>query len=543
MSLRSVWRNIPLQHEHDWQRSELLRRLPETASCADGQVLSLFQYLSESPQRYYSREAQRGYLGFLFDLTSSRPLELKAYLDEHLARISSAHLFLSEINVEDWHETSEGFDDYDTLRFLDRQVHPAYLRLVEGVLYPFIHNVAWFQRTSRGAGTDGLDLFNAVQELSGTAYEPLVGAYRHIVRNGIAHGGVAFGRNEVEYTDKKGNSETLATTEVIRLLDDLVDICNGIALASRIFFLSRPASSREPPRAVLLEELCAETESPWWRVEGAVQSTVPQGSQLILYARPSTRDSLKVQYYCFLTAVLCEYLAPGYDRYFFSLRSQVALPGFAAFDGRRLAAVREAGPTSESDYQGVLEEDGLFFAPHVQLPRLFGKVDSLFRIFLSVGRAALRSARLTAGHPELKVRRAQLHRNGLRTVLNGTVLFETQTGSPEPEEILQNLRNILRQATRSARRRTRGLRWLPLGWVRIGVVQRDYRVRRLKAFGLHEDLVCTVQISRISRIKAPDILGSTVEQRGRYRVAWNRAWLEKTANKSIERADESASQD
>ena len=57
---------------------------------------------------------------------------------------------------------------------------------------------------------------------------------------------------------------------------------------------------------------------------------------------------------------LCEYLAPGYDRYFFSLRSQVALPGFAAFDGRRLAAVREAGPTSESDYQGVLEEDGLF---------------------------------------------------------------------------------------------------------------------------------------------------------------------------------------
>jgi hypothetical protein len=543
MSVRTVWRNIPAQLEHDWKRSELLRRLPDTASCADGQVLSLFQYLSESPQKYYSRQAQQIYLAFLSDLTSGRPAELKAYLDDHLPRISSAHFFLGEINAEPWHETSEGFDDYDTLRFLDRRVHPAYLRLVEGVLYSLIHNAAWFQRTSRSAGTDGLDIFNAVQELIGTTFEPLVKPYRNVVRNGIAHGGVAFGRNEVEYTDKKGNSETLATTEVIRLFDDLVDICNGVALASRIFFLSRPASSREPPRAVLLDELRAETESPWWRVEGAVPSTVPQGSQLILYARPNTRDALKVQYYSFLTAVLCEHLAPGYDRYFLSLRSQVALPGFAAFDGRALAAIRVAGPTSENDYQGVLEKGGLLFAPRVRLPRLLGKVDSLFRIFLSVGRAALRSARLTAGRPVLEVRRAQLHRNGLRTVLNGTVLFETQTGSPEPKEILENLHGILRQSTRSARRKARCLRWLPLGWARIAVVQRDYRARRLLSFGLHEDLVCTVQISRISRINAPDILDSTVEQHGKYRVAWNRGWLEKTANKSTERADESASQD
>jgi hypothetical protein len=71
------------------------------------------------------------------------------------------------------------------------------------------------------------------------------------------------------------------------------------------------------------------------------------------------------------------------------------------------------------------------------------------------------------------------------------------------------------------------LRYLPLGYARVNIFQKDYRRRRLVNFGLAEDLIGTVQIKRIRRIKAPDIFGSTVEKCGRVRIAWNHRWLEK----------------
>jgi hypothetical protein len=58
------------------------------------------------------------------------------------------------------------------------------------------------------------------------------------------------------------------------------------------------------------------------------------------------------------------------------------------------------------------------------------------------------------------------------------------------------------------------------------VYRKDYRARRLKSFGLGSDLVCTVRFQRMSRIRSPDILGSTVESAGRWRVAWNKSWLD-----------------
>ena len=51
-------------------------------------------------------------------------------------------------------------------------------------------------------------------------------------------------------------------------------------------------------------------------------------------------------------------------------------------------------------------------------------------------------------------------------------------------------------------------------------------VAECQGFGLGEDLVCTVQIHRTRRIKSLDIMGSTIEMIGKWRVAWNKAWLD-----------------
>ncbi len=69
-------------------------------------------------------------------------------------------------------------------------------------------------------------------------------------------------------------------------------------------------------------------------------------------------------------------------------------------------------------------------------------------------------------------------------------------------------------------------RYLPVGYARVSVFSTDFRQRTLINFGLGAELVCTLQLRRIRRIQSPDLMGSTVENSGSWRVAWNQAWLE-----------------
>jgi hypothetical protein len=65
-----------------------------------------------------------------------------------------------------------------------------------------------------------------------------------------------------------------------------------------------------------------------------------------------------------------------------------------------------------------------------------------------------------------------------------------------------------------------------LGYARVAIFSSDFRRRRLSSFGLNPELVCTVQLQRIRRIKSPDIMGATIETSGKWRIAWNRAWID-----------------
>lgn len=528
MSVRAVWRNIPLEGLHRQWRESLLESLPILHSSSNEDYLSLYRFIGSSPEKFYSQPVAELFLDFLENTLRAQRAELSSYLTDNHERLNQAYYFLKEVNAAEWHEEIDSVDDFERLRFIDKHVHPTYLRVLEAVFLPFVHMVAWFSRVNRGAGTDGLDLYNACNELAGTLYEPLCAPYHHLVRNGIGHGGVLFGNNEIRYTDKKGNTDTILVSEVIRLVDDLLDTCNGLSLASRLFFLSSRSSDIRAPEQILLEELFVETESPWWSIEGTVRSMVPQGSQLIIYARPKSSDSMKIHFYTFLSAALAEYYTPGYDRYFFSLRSKGALPGFAAFDGEELARIGKSQPTAIGDYRTALESDLLFYRPRWRLPRIFGSIGSFWNIALINIRLFRETYRKQFSEATPQVRIAKIHRNGAWSVLNGAVVLSSLEGLATPESRVRVFRKVVSSALREARRqcpRTTVLRYLPLGWARISVLQRDYRKRRIESFGLTSDLICTVQVSRLSRIKAPDIFFSTIENYGRYRVAWNREWV------------------
>lgn len=528
--MSDILSNALMKELHSRRRTLLINRFPILLHCPHNNYLSLFNYIERMPECFFSEEIFQKYLTWLESQHKSNSLGLKNYLAENEDEFNKAFLFLGEINRYTWHDSFEEIDDYESIRFIDQQIHPVYLRLIEAIFYPFTRLLAFFSRIDRGEGTDGLDIFNAVEEIKNTNFSGLGDLYKNTVRNGIAHGGITYIEKEIRYRDKKGNEEILSNYLIIRLVDDLIDVCNSIALALKIFIFSHLSDGYILPRQILLEQLQAETDTPWWHIVGCAPSRFASQSQLIIYARPNSRDYSKVLYSTFLSGILAEYFAPGYDRYFFSLRSRKALPGWAAFDGRKLLELRNKSSKSLTDYQGALENNLVFYSPKPRLPRFLGMLDTFIQSFRIHWPLVLLGMREELGWPDIRVRMSRIHRAGWGSVLNGAVVIAATRESHGQDLVRTNCGRIIRAVLSDARRDISlmdAARYLPLRYARISIFRQNYRKRRLRSFGLGADLVATVQVKRATRIKTPDIYGSQIETRGRYRIAWNGNWLAK----------------
>jgi len=529
-AIDSIVENPMLQESHARQRAALIKRFPELSLCSHKYFLSLEKYFNGIPQKFYAEAVYVEYLAWMKDRDRNARSQLQAYLSEHSAEIDRSLLHLEEINRYTWHDSLQKQDDgYEIVRFIDQRVHPTYLRLVEAVFCPFLRMVAHFSRVDRGKGTEGLDVWSIIQEIQGRCFDEALRPYRHIVRNGIGHGGVAYLERAIRYRDKKGTEETLRTSEVLRICDDLLDVCNALALGLSIFLLARQVEKYELPKQLLIEELSAETRSPWWEIVGCVPTQFSGGTQLIVYARPQTSDYRKVQMSTFHSGVLAEQFAPGFDRYFFSIRAKRSWPGWAAFDGKKLQKCREGRHPTLADYEDVIENKLIFYVPWFRVPIIISYFETLLIAFKIHFPQALSDVRERFGIADINVRNTDIHRNSWGCVLNADVYISTSAEAVDQDTIRKSCRHIVSEALSRARQpisRLNAIRYLPLGFARIAVFRKNYRKRRLSNFGLGKNLICTVQVQRISRIQSPDILGSTIEKHGKYRIAWNRAWID-----------------
>lgn len=531
-ALRNILENPLLRNIHTRKRTDIKEKFPELEKCPHDRFLSIHKYIKRSPQRFYSQSVYKKFIEWLDDRNRTSQAVFQQYLFEHDAELNRSFLHLEEVNNLDWHDFFEKLDDFELIRFIDQQIHPTYLRLTEAVFAPFCRIVAYFSRVDRGRGTDGLDLFPIVEELERTSLSDVVSPYRHIVRNAIAHGGITYLQNEILYRDKKGNEEKHSDADIVRTFDDLLDTCNALALALSLFLLVNQPHGYSLPQELLLDELKEETKAPWWEIVGCTPSKFTGLNQLIIYARPSTADYGKVQISTFQTGVLAESFAPGYDRYFFSIRSSSSYPGWAAFNGKKLHDLRNKQNAALEDYKGTIENDLIFYVPRTKIPKFVARIQNIilsFKLNMPIAIAGMRSQ---LGLPGIYVREANIHRNAWGSVLTGSVFMESPDGSLTQDLIRRFRRRIVRKALSVARKKTSIYKishFLPLGFARISVFCKDYRRRRLSGYGLGRHLVCTVQVKRIQRIRSPDIIGSTIEQLGSYRIAWNRAWLEESA--------------
>lgn len=531
-NLRNILENPLLRNTHARKRTDINEKFPELAQCSHDRFLSIHKYIERSPQRFYSQSVYKTSMEWLEDRNRTSQAAFQQYLSEHDAELNRTFLHLEEVNNSNWHDFFEKLDDFELIRFIDQQIHPSYLRLTEAVFTPLCRIVAYFSRLDRGKGTDGLDLWPIVGELTNTNLCEVVNPYKHIVRNAIAHGGITYLQNEILYRDKKGNEEKYSDTDIVRTFDDLLDTCNALALALSLFLLVHQPNGYGLPQQLLLEELKEETKTPWWEVVGCTPSKFTGLNQLIIYARPSTADYGKVQISTFQTGVLAESFAPGYDRYFFSIRSSSSWPGWAAFDGKKLHYLRNKQDAILEDYKGTIQDDLIFYVPRIKTPRFIARIQNIMLSFKLNMPIAISAMKRQHGWPEIHVREANIHRNAWGVVLKASIFIEFHDSAITQDLIRKFRRKIVRKALSDARNKTpiyKISRFLPLGFTRISVFCKDYRRRRLSGFGLGRHLVCTIQVKRIQRIRSPDIMGSTIEQLGGYRIAWNRAWMEESA--------------
>ncbi len=305
----------------------------------------------------------------------------------------------------------------------------------------------------------------------------------------------------------------------MKFCDDLVDDCNGLAAALAVFYVRHRGDGYPIPEELLLQELREETATPWWAIEGTIRSRVPAGNQLLVYARTRSADFPTIQFSAIQTGILTEAFAPGYERYFVSIRGGTSGKGWAAFHGERLRDHRAAADDL-TKYTDVLES--IAFLPLKNRPPWMRRIWNMYQAFRINWPYARRDWYAARGIPEIVPRVATVHRNGWRSVLNGSVVMPHLS----PPQIRRFRRRIIDAALSIATANTHIAGHIPLGFAQISVFCRDYRARRLASYGLGPDLVCT-RYQTISRIRSLDIMGSTVEVAGAWRIAWNRAWLER----------------
>ena len=513
---------------NDYRRTQIIKKIPELALCSHEFFLSIDKYLNHLPEKYFDKKIYCDMFAWLNTRYSMNSIKLKEYFEVESNNLSKAFECLTQINNTQLHDDFiNGIDDIDILRNIDSNIHPTYLRTVESIFTQLIKPIAVFSRIDRNKPLEGLDLYNSIEEIKLTSLAYIVKTYNHTLRNAIAHGGITFRNSEIEYTDKKGNSITLFYRDIIRLFDDLIDVCNSLSLSMKVFLLLYKNEGIKLPHSFLMEELFEETKRKGIKVEGCVETIIPQGNQLILYTRPNTTDDRKILFLSFHIAMLAEYLSPGYVRYFISLKSDKCMSGWIAFSGNELEKIRKSKSEEYLDYKYAIESPGLFFIPKYRLPRIFYKLDSLIESFKYQYEIQTDIFKQTLLKATILVKNANMHKNYWGMILSGEIVIDVKNN-----EISEYIRKYSKKLIHSALKKARNgksffsiERYLPIGYARISIYSREYRKRRLSGYGLGEDLVCTIQIKRISRIQSPDIWGAQIEQVGKYRIAWNKNWL------------------
>lgn len=519
---------------NEYWKEKILENFPILTSAVDTKFLSLKEYITERPQKFYNKQTYQDFLTFLTDIKIQNPNWLVDIYKVSEHDLNIALKSLNEINEKKIHDNFVPDNNIEVIRFIENHIHFNYLKLIEAIYHKFIRFVALNCRLQRSKPIDGLDIFNCIEEVQSTEFEHTTFFYNHTIRNGIAHGGITFKESDTIYKGKKGKPYEIRTKDIIRMFDDLLDVCNGFALALKVFMILNKdffhIKNLITPKQFLIQELKAQSNAPKWKVVDCLENVIMGGKkQLNIFTENSLLDLEEVNYYAFRTAVIAEYFASGYDRYFFSLKSTYSLPGWAGYDGKILKRERQNNNNDLNGYKGVLEENLLYFKPKIQLPKFIRKVINLSIIAKSNFLIDYHKSTnyIFKKNYNLELRETKPFRRKFSIIINDPSLYITAEYTEQIISIIRkDYKKIVRYAIRKSKKElnSKFLRILPTIYIRVTIYDTDLRKRKLRGSGLIDSLVCSITVNKSKRIKNIDFIGGKLELKGKYRIVWNENW-------------------
>ncbi len=499
---------------------------------SDAKFLSLKEYLTKRPQKFYKRDLYSDYLEFLENLKNEKQDLFKKIYKEYYQEINNGIKALNELNQLDIHDSILPNDNIPLIRFIENNIHFNYLKLTEAVYHKFIYLIAYSSRYNRKKPTLGLDIYNCVEELKNLDFEELIRYYNNTIRNGIAHGGITYYQDEIKYQGKKGKPEIIRIKKIISHFDNLLDQCNAMSAAFKTFIIINrkffQTNNLSIPNNFLIQELKAQANAPKWEIIDCLESTIPDGrTQLNIFTENNLISHLEVNYYAFRTAILSDYFASGFDRYFISLKSKYSLDGWGAYDGKILERERLNNATTLENYKGVLEGNLLFFVPKLKVPGFIRK--SLQMLTFLKYNSAIEFHKRTdyKFKSNYELRDANPFVRKLYIVNNDpSVIILPEYEGDKIELIRKEYRKIIKFSIKNSRRDLKGFlsHLLPTKYIRVTVYDSDSRKRSLRNSGLNENLICSITVNKSRKIKNIDFIGGKVEQKGKYRIVWNQNW-------------------
>ncbi len=528
-----ILESSPETHElHVYKRKRICDKFPILTNCNYRYYSDFWKYIKHKPEKFFSQKVLSDFLSYLDNLKQTDPEILAIILKQYEGSFSLAFRSLAEINALQIHDSksraTSTSDQYNLMLFCNEDINPNYLKLIEASYSNLILPIAAYRRLKQNLGMDRFDVFNRVDELNKTEFKYISQYYNNTIRNGIAHGNIKFFDRELIYEDKN-KKEQRTPRDIINLFDETVDICNGLALALRIFYIQNlefiENYSINKPTQIVLEELQSEVDAPGWKIVGCISSETQANRrrQLVIFVKHDIYDPLKIDYYLLRSAVFAEKFYPSYERYFFSLDSN-SLSSWASFYGKELEKHRLKEENIIENYKGVWENKMIFYR-YNKLPKFLFKISTLLTILRTNLPLKLQEIKENRNELLITVRDTEIHRNGYYSISNAIVVVEPNSDKRIDELIRDNCSRIAYVTIKEARHR-QGFynlsKFLKVGHFHIKVFSRDYRVRRLENSGLMQDFLCTLAFSIMPQIKRTDIAGGISETIKNYRIVWNK---------------------